>query len=79
MVDLTNKDIFSLNMAEWSQLEDYQFDALLGMVTAEMSLCEGRIRDLTPSFHDYQAAKDEFARARDIGKMLQSMVKSKKF
>ena len=79
MVDLTNKDIFSLTMAEWSALEDYQFESLLHMVAAEMSLCESRVRDLTPAFHDYQAAKDEFARARDIGKMLQSLMRSKKF
>ena len=79
MVDLEGRDIFSLNMSEWSQLEDYQFEKLLGMVTAEMSLCESRVRDLTPAFHDYQAAKDEFARARDIGKMLQSLMRSKKF
>ena len=71
-------DVERLSMEDWMQLEDWELENALQQVAGQMALCQANIRDNSEHFYLYSQAKSDFANWTNIGKMIQSLLRSKR-
>lgn len=71
------KDILALSMEDWQKLEDWELENALQQVTGQMAIAQSVVRLHAGSFYAYGQAKADFANWNSIGKMLQSLIRSK--
>lgn len=71
-------DVDKLSMEDWQQLEDWQLEEALQTVTGNLAIAQNQIRLHSGSYYSYMQAKADFANWNSIGKMLQSLLRSKR-
>ena len=70
-------DLEHLSMEEFMALADWELESALQQVAGQMALSQAVIRLHSASFYAYTQAKADFQNWNSIGKMLQSLLKSK--
>ena len=75
---MQDRDLATMSLNDWMTMDDWEWEHALEQVTAEMYLSQAIMRANSESYHAYMEASREFARLKDIGTKIQSLLRAKK-
>ena len=74
---MEDKDVLSLSAEEFCALDDFRLQEALQLIVGRMAVAQTHMRATSEAYHAYLSAKDEFTRLRQMGSVLQTLLRTK--
>lgn len=68
-------DLNKLTAEEFAALQDWELKEALQQCAGYMAIAQAEMREHSPAFHQYMAAKEEFSRFRQLANTLQTLLR----